>query len=415
MSRPGRGLIALGAAALALTGCAREDALQPVTVAPRGTQELVTGTARAGDDDVVLRVCAAQHVHGHLPVSRCTAAHAGPDETVHASVAVRAHAGGRLTAVAQIQNATGPLQHSTLAVTGDLARVARGAAATRSDAGALDAPTPGAICAGQYPESPALPSGGYTPIRLTDVAAYAEAGRSTRARTTGTLLAIHGGGLIGHGPAAAAGERPQTARWRAAGWRTVSTSYRPCADALHDTLAAYDAVRARWPRQPICLTGSSIGATLALRIATLRPVACLVLRSGVYDPAGLAGQPAAPHALGSPGPRDLLIQLENALGPENVGRIAVSRAALRLRTPMLIADERADPLVPNQQSRDLAAGHPERRLLELPPGRPGDHVGFVHASTTRAAAQAYRRAEAGLRRAAGEAAARRATPIEGVR
>jgi len=84
----------------------------------------------------------------------------------------------------------------------------------------------------------------------------------------GVLILFHGGGWSSNGSGAAASVRGEADRWRARGWRTVNSSYRPCGSSLIDALSLYDRVRETYgSASPVCTLGQSAGGHLALMVA----------------------------------------------------------------------------------------------------------------------------------------------------
>ena len=94
--------------------------------------------------------------------------------------------------------------------------------------------------------------------------AYYEVGEPTGAFAgqppKGIMLIINGGGWSLNGAGAVAADRPDADYWRAAGWRTVNLTYRPCYQSFADVTWFYDQARMLWGSSlPYCALGWSAG------------------------------------------------------------------------------------------------------------------------------------------------------------
>jgi acetyl esterase/lipase len=255
-------------------------------------------------------------------------------------------------------------------------------------------PGPGVSTSGLGPGAPAyyeigLPTGAYAGLRPKAV-----------------MLTIHGGAWFMVGPAAAATERPEADRWRAAGWLTVNISYRGCGDSIADVSWFYHRVREiEGPGYEICATGSSAGAHLAMVLAATFPdLGCAIGQGVLTDLAGLTTETA--HD-----PLDDLF--DQALGPTlaqgwagaafgadpvSLGVASPILHAVDVRARLLLADAHDDMAVPFRQATDLAAA--------VEAAHPGAYVdtdqldsgfaSFTHAFVSQAALDDYRARENAL-------------------
>jgi acetyl esterase/lipase len=225
-------------------------------------------------------------------------------------------------------------------------------------------------------------------------------------RPKAIMLTIHGGGWFIVGPAAAAMERPEADRWRAAGWLTLNISYRGCADSIDDVFWFYQHVRAMVdPAYTVCASGASAGAHLATLLAATFPDLGCAIGQGVptdllsvatetaYDPARRTDDQTA-------GPALVAGWAEAAFGPAPLPLVLASPIlyASNVRARLLLADAHDDPLLPFKQATDLAAAiraaHPASYVdtEQLASGP----IWFVHAGVSPDAMTSYRAREDAL-------------------
>jgi acetyl esterase/lipase len=208
------------------------------------------------------------------------------------------------------------------------------------------------------------------------------------------MILVHGGGWAFVGRTAMRTERETAGKWRAAGWETVSISYRACRRSVTDVTRFYDLVRKRvGPHVPICLRGQSAGGHLALMVAAKRrDVACVIALASPTDFRAIRAQAAIEAANGS--------RPELPAAAARVRNLAVStfgRRKLRVRSPaalgarigarLLLATAVDDVVIPQGQAASLANA--------VTAGRPGAYVdvvrvergdkAFVHGSASSAA------------------------------
>ncbi len=261
---------------------------------------------------------------------------------------------------------------------------------------AINTATPGSRCMGSdggYPMTP--PPAGTTANPLPDAPAYHErSGPSTGA--AGTMVIVHGGGWMTHGPPAVASVRDEAAYWNDQGWETLSVTYAACDESLDDVLWFHDRVRAERDGR-VCVLGESAGAHLALMTAATRDdVDCVIARGAITDIPSLPSQEA--HDFGTGGTQSVGTMQLHSVAVAAWGDAAtstanpMSHAAALADTPIVLSTATTDPFVPLAQAtslRDAVTGaDPSATVVvhELPPG--GER--FAHASATEAAWTALR-------------------------
>lgn len=218
----------------------------------------------------------------------------------------------------------------------------------------------------------------------------------------GVLILFHGGGWISNGGGAAQGLRGEADHWRARGWRTVNSSYRPCGRAVGDAVSLYDRVRATYGgASPVCTLGQSAGGHLALLVAARRPggVSCVIDQAGPVDAASLVGQRAFDPAGGTQtdGPKAVHNMMVAAFGQENLASVSPAQlihSGLQ-GTRILAATAAEDALIPYGQMTmlrdEMHAADPAAHVVTLQLAA-GDQP-FVHGYVSQAALDGYRQAE----------------------
>lgn len=175
-------------------------------------------------------------------------------------------------------------------------------------------------------------------------------------RPHGVMLVLHGGTWQDYGPGAIEYMRGDADRWRSRGWRTVNADYRPCGKSIDDIVTLFDRVRQVYGgERPICVSGGSSGAHLALLLAAYRPeVACVVSQAGPADLTTLATQ-VATKSDGSPS-NVIPLQLSNvtvsAFGADRQAQVSPARLGVRAR--VLFAIAASDAGVPWAQATSFA-------------------------------------------------------------
>jgi acetyl esterase/lipase len=176
------------------------------------------------------------------------------------------------------------------------------------------------------------------------------------------MMFVHGGAWMTVGRKAMRTEREVATKWRAAGWETVSVSYRGCRRSIRDVVRFYDLIRARvGPSAPICLRGQSAGGHLALMVAAKRPdVACVISLAAPTDlrsvkPQGrievASGTAPARVRAGSARVRNLAVA---AFGKRRLRAISPVTYARRIAARLLLATAMNDVVVPQGQATELA-------------------------------------------------------------
>jgi acetyl esterase/lipase len=274
--------------------------------------------------------------------------------------------------------------------------------------GGMNSGQPDSMCVSE-PWPPATPRADLSSTALGALPFYYEVGEPSGAYAfqpaKGMLLLFHGGGWYSNGGGAVEALRGEADRWRARGWRTLNSSYRPCGSAVSDALLLYDRTRAVYGGTPsLCTFGQSAGGHLALMVAAERPggVRCVIDDAGPTDAATLPTQGAYDPAGGTQTntPKWVYNVMGAAFGFENLARYSPAQfAGSSLRGIRILAvTAEQDSLVPYGQMtllRDrMQAADPAAYVdtMQLPAGdKP-----FVHASVSQAGLDAYYRAEENL-------------------
>jgi dipeptidyl aminopeptidase/acylaminoacyl peptidase len=150
------------------------------------------------------------------------------------------------------------------------------------------------------------------------------------------------------------------------GYATVAVRYAAGAKALSQIEAVYRAARRQFPGVPVCATGVSAGAHLALMLATREPqLRCVAAISAPTDLTKLSEQ-------GGP----LAQQLADKAFGNRLARFSPVNYAGKIKAKVLLVNAESDPVVPAEQGRDMKAALPRAQLMILPPGP--DPVEFAH-------------------------------------
>ncbi len=235
--------------------------------------------------------------------------------------------------------------------------------------GGINSGTQDSIC--REDQVPATTPDEGSTTALGDLPFAYEVGEPTAGPVRGVMLILHGGAWSSVGRAKLSITRPDAARWRARGWRTVNATYRPCAASVGDVLSLYDRVRRTYGSAlPVCAFGRSAGGHLALLLAARRPkLACVVSEAGLADLPALARQQAA---AGAGGPATVANWATAAFGADRLAEVSAAGSPVKAR--VLYAIGAADTLVPFAQATDFAAAQRRRDpaayvdTLRLAPG-----------------------------------------------
>lgn len=266
--------------------------------------------------------------------------------------------------------------------------------------GAPPPPPPGNHCRAAWVMPIGRPGPGVSktalgPARTAYEVGY-PAGRFAGRRPRGIMLLIHGGGWYIVGPGPLATERDAALRWRRRGWLTVNLDYPPCGRSLAGVLWFHDRVRSRFGhRLPLCASGASAGAQLALMLAARRrDVACAI---GEGPPTDLVAIGRQASASGSrDGARAVAAMARTAFGTRRLAALSPVRHAGAIRARVLLATARGDVVIPLAQARAMRDAmrrhHRYARSLTLGSGR----VPWIHADVSRRALARLHAAEVRL-------------------
>lgn len=280
------------------------------------------------------------------------------------------------------------------------APVSEGAALTNNNGqtGGINTGYPDSFCEGrQYPPPAGVQDGVSTTAMGPGAPAYYEVGEPTGAYAgqapKGIMLIINGGGWYLNGPGMVASNRQDADYWRAAGWRTVNLTYRPCSQSFGDVTWFYDQARALWGSSlPYCALGASAGGNLALMLAAARStVSCVISEGGPTDGTTLKNESTPIGAAN--GPRWVYNLLAAAVGPEQV--VWWSPALFAIHARVLWTVSAGDPYIPWAQGTELQskmlAANPSAyvNVLQLPSGT----TPWVHANVSATALTLLQQAE----------------------
>jgi acetyl esterase/lipase len=211
------------------------------------------------------------------------------------------------------------------------------------------------------------------------------AGRFAGRPPRGIMLLIHGGGWYIVGPGPLSTERSAALRWRRRGWLTVNLDYPACGRSLAGVLWYHDRVRARFGhRLPLCASGASAGAQLALMLAARRrDVRCVIGEGAPTDLVTIGRQASASGS--RDGARAVALMARSAFGSKRLGAESPVRHAAAIRARVLLATARRDVVIPLAQARAmrhaLRAHHRYAVTLTLSAGR----LPWIHGDVSRAA------------------------------
>lgn len=209
------------------------------------------------------------------------------------------------------------------------------------------------------------------------------------------VITVHGGAWMSVGHAAAATQRPEAAAWAARRWTAVNVSYRAGRSSLRDVIWFYDRVRRHVGADtPVCLSGASAGAHLALMTAVRRAdVSCVIARGAPTDLTRIGRQrawgPDGPQSAGPALTRRWAIQ---AFGRRALRAMSPALQAQRIRAKVLYAIGEHDPYVPWDQAVQLAKAMPGALVYRLSWG--GES--WVHTSVSTEDIDRLRRAESAM-------------------
>lgn len=206
------------------------------------------------------------------------------------------------------------------------------------------------------------------------------------------MMMLHGGGWYTVGQGALNVTQGDADVWRDAGWEAVNVDYLGCGRSIRSALKMYDLVRAHYDAAiPVCISGDSAGAQLALIVASRRSsVACVVANGPPTDLPKLARQGV--HAVAA-GLAPALLST-GAVAASGVARAAFGRAGMRAASPItraatistrvLLATAQDDLMIPVAQvssmARALRRSDPDR-YVDTVVVAPGEYR-FVHGTAS---------------------------------
>lgn len=172
------------------------------------------------------------------------------------------------------------------------------------------------------------------------------------------VILLHGGGWQpspeGYEQQKATGEMLQDL-----GYATVAVGYDEGALGFRQIEDVYAEARRRYPDLPICAAGQSAGGHLSLMLAVREPdLACVIDLVGPTDFTTLRehGGDAAYEGAAT------------AFGKANLPKFSPARYADQIKAKVLMILAETDPLVPEEQGRELAELLPGSELVILPEG-----------------------------------------------
>jgi dipeptidyl aminopeptidase/acylaminoacyl peptidase len=182
------------------------------------------------------------------------------------------------------------------------------------------------------------------------------------------VMLIHGGGWQRSDP----GYEEQKANaktFQNRGYATVAIGYDEGAKGFRQVVDVYEQARQRYPSLPICASGVSAGANLALMLATREPeLDCVLALSAPTDLTSLAKQ--------DPEGDEAYQAAVTAFGKDQLAKFSPVRYVDSIKAKVLLIAAEGDPIVPAGQGRELARALPGSELLVLPPGPV--HVQWAH-------------------------------------
>jgi acetyl esterase/lipase len=185
-------------------------------------------------------------------------------------------------------------------------------------------------------------------------------GEPSDGNPAGVVMLIHGGGWQ-PSPSGYEDQKDNAPVFQDEGYATVAVGYDEGAKGFDQVVAVYKAARKRYPGLPICASGLSAGGNLALMLAAQEPdLACVLALSAPTDLTSLAQQ--------DPEGDEAYEAAVTAFGAGKLAKFSPVRYANRIRAKVLLVAAESDPVVPADQSRELAQALPGAELLVLPPG-----------------------------------------------
>jgi acetyl esterase/lipase len=191
----------------------------------------------------------------------------------------------------------------------------------------------------------------------------------TTAAKKGIVLVISGGGWQSYSGAEA--DQIMTlflGDFTAHGYRTFNLAFRQ-GRVLHDTYAAVEHLKERYPTRPLCVFGGSSGGHLALMAAIERRelVDCVIDVGGPID--FLRGEPDRPFW---PMIRDRAAEI---FGAENLRRVSPIYRAQKIEAATLIISAECDIYTSVARNQEMAAKIRRSRVMPLRADPTGYNLG----------------------------------------
>jgi hypothetical protein len=198
----------------------------------------------------------------------------------------------------------------------------------------------------------------------------------------GYVLVVHGGAWLNVGADLVAAARYKADEFRARGWATLNTTYKPGAASVDDLTRSARFLRERaGPDAPVCLWGGSAGGQLVLLAAARGAYDCVITEAGPTDLVSVQHQLANGSILG---PVAGYLRAVLVFGLDKLWQNSPVRVAREIHGRLLMATAATDSYVPLDQMDEMQAARPQTRTLVLDGGSPSDPL-FVHAFITPAA------------------------------
>jgi dipeptidyl aminopeptidase/acylaminoacyl peptidase len=193
-------------------------------------------------------------------------------------------------------------------------------------------------------------------------------GEPSNGDPVGVVMLLPGGGWQ-RNDAEYQGQRQAGKSLQGQGYATVAIEYDSGIKGFKQILAIYKDARKRYPDLPICANGISAGGHWALMLATREPdLACVETLSSPTDLTTVAQQ--------DPSGDETYAAALRAFGQGGLARWSPLDYANKIKAKVLLVAAESDPVVPAEQSRELARALPGAQLLVVPPGP--DQVVWAH-------------------------------------
>jgi acetyl esterase/lipase len=197
-------------------------------------------------------------------------------------------------------------------------------------------------------------------------------GEPSNGNPVGVVMLLPGGGWQ-RNDAEYQGLRDAAKSLQGQGYATVPIEYDSGVKGFRQIQAVYKAAQKRYPNLPICANGISAGGHWALMLATRAPdLACVETLAAPTDLTTLAQQ--------NPSRNEAIAAAIATFGQGGLARWSPVTYANKIKAKVLLIAAESDPVVPADQSRELAQALPGAQLMVAPPGPvqvPWAHYGGV--------------------------------------